>query len=382
MRYKIIVCTFCVLLVLTGCGNRLPASEIQHTIKPTDVIEMPQKSEETAPINMDLFSMTVDEIERKFTKRAAVATHLIQTYNIENGYLLLSYGGRNTLTKAAVYDQNWNLLQSMGFTPIDFEMFRALDFLGKPFTEVEKAFGECFIAGSGTKYYISTNNKIIVFSLDGSEKNSLVSIVKEADFTQEYQEAGNQTLWLSKHMSSPLAYLDFNTYHLEELQGYFGRPDDLRCIGEEEIEESLYKIRIFRSNEGTYYAVYETKEGGVYYVFWQRTKDGNWQTVATYYLGEPDYHAAFPNLLPGVSTFADVLIHDPWTELQTEEDGATYSYSIVGIGKLLRVSYEEVDSIFVVYNSEIVDAESADTRIGDIVKEDYPEEWNYNEKLE
>lgn len=376
MRYKIIACTLCVLLVLTGCRNWLPASDIQKTTKPADIIEIPLTSDVTVPINRDLFSMTVDEIDSKFTKRAAVATHLIQTYNIEDGYLLLSYGGRNTLTKAAVYDRNWNLLQSMGFTPIDFKMFRALDFLGKPFTEVEEAFGECFIAGSGTKYYISTNNKIIVFSLDGSDKDSLVCIVKEADFTQEYQEAGNQTLWLTKHMSSPLAYLDLNTYHLEELQGYFGRPDELRCIGEEEIEESLYKIRMFRSNEGTYYAAYETKEGGVYYVFWQRTKDGDWQTDATYYLGDPDYHTDFPNIVPGASTFTDVLIHDPWAELRTEEDGTTYSYSIVGLGQLLRISYEEDDGIFVVRSTEIVDAESTNTRIGNIVEEDYPEEWS------
>ena len=367
----------CVLLIISGCTNRttepIKSDESFKNLETT----IPSTSVQTDPNTINYCDLTVDEIDQQYTLRRQPLTPQIRTYEMEDGYLLLTFKQRNIVTKAAVYDREWNLIRCENFTPIEFGSFRATDFLGEPYTKVVKAYGESFATGSANlgyrHLYITTDHRIISFALDGADNDSPVIFIEEVDFTINLPEAEYQSAWLTESATfSVSGYLSLYTYHLENLEGYFRSHKGEVWTSDD--FDSTYKTRLFRKNNDTCYSIYETKEGGFFYVFWERTESGVWQIISPYYLGRTSPDPMLPDLELGEVAYIGSI--DPWAEFKTEENGELCSYSIVQLGKLLRVSYDQLDDgTLIVRDKEIVDASSSGTRIGHIMEADYPTEW-------
>lgn len=94
----------------------------------------------------------------------------------------------------------------------------------------------------------------------------------------------------------------------------------------------------------TYYSVYQVREGGYYYVFWNYSSTENppFYYCSTFYLNGYFYREDFSQLTVGQNTLADVYTIDPTLTLQRYADQRYFSTHLLEDGNVLSLYYTPI----------------------------------------
>ena len=218
-----------------------------------------------------------------------------------------------------------------------------------------------------------------------SENDTLVLIIEEGDidgYTEiELKRVGDGVFYkeyLTQDEIYPTNALT-NEYDISELKEYFESSGEKQTISE---VNERFPIELTRSNG---YTVYKVKEGGYYYVFWERPwseigdeDENNEPTVySTLYLAK-QYRdeEIFDEIEAGSSTAADVLNIDPYAEMIYQNEKLC-SYSYLNAYEVLRIEYSfsgdigEADTLTVM-EKRIYDRRNAPTKLSSLLLMDIP----------
>ncbi len=218
-----------------------------------------------------------------------------------------------------------------------------------------------------------------------SENDTLVLIIEEGDidgYTEiELKRVGDGVFYkeyLTQDEIYPTNALT-NEYDISELKEYFESSGEKQTISE---VNERFPIELTRSNG---YTLYKVKEGGYYYVFWERPwseigdeDENNEPTVySTLHLSE-QYRdeEIFDEIEAGSSTAADVLNIDPYAEMIYQNEKLC-SYSYLNAYEVLRIEYSfsgdigEADTLTVM-EKRIYDRRNAPTKLSSLLLIDIP----------
>ncbi len=169
-------------------------------------------------------------------------------------------------------------------------------------------------------------------------------------------------------------------YGIEDLREFFENTGER--LGIREVHEQ-FPIELTRSNG---YTMYRVREGGYYYVFWERPwseigdeDTENEPTVSrTLYLSEHyKEDEVFEGIEKGRSKAEEVVEIDPYAEFIYRE-GKLCSYSYLNVYQVLRIEYEmgEEEGELTVKEKRIYDRRSAPTKLSTILFKDIPYKWD------
>ena len=195
-------------------------------------------------------------------------------------------------------------------------------------------------------------------------------------FTACNESLENQNM---DNVSKPLEEVLTKEYPLKELEQFFYGSNSTAIL--ENREESLYynevnkmfPVETMRQNR---YSVYKVKEGGYFYVFWDRyypnvesiifdeeLKPDNMCVQFTTYIKEQRSISKFDSIKTNVTTLKDVVLIDPYTELDVLSS-KTCSYSFLNDREMLKIVYKHRTDGRTLSNS-IVESVSVVSRTND-----------------
>lgn len=160
----------------------------------------------------------------------------------------------------------------------------------------------------------------------------------------------NQPLWPSDDEKS-LSELQIS-YSIDELNDFFGENnafDHVNGLAEDGPSilqvDAKFPIELFRTG---CYCVYRVQEGGYYFAFFTRelvpdaavAAPGSGVYYTSFYLSSLADYDSFSSLVPGRSTARNVMDITNATEFVFYLNCATYSYSLLKDGSLVRIEYD------------------------------------------
>ena len=179
--------------------------------------------------------------------------------------------------------------------------------------------------------------------------------------------------------------MQLETYELEDLKNYFGgfsaqeRSFYQLTTNTENLKienlDKLFRIECLRFNKNSYYSIFNVKNGGLYYVFWEHHKSNTLIATFTCYISSLRNNHDFDGLQMGVDTYNNVLKIDPSSELVLILSNGIYSYSILNNKKMMRIEYQINEDLtgrdsFIVKNKKIVDRTQTGTYLSSILDQD------------
>lgn len=106
---------------------------------------------------------------------------------------------------------------------------------------------------------------------------------------------------------------------------------------------NAFPIEIIRSGQ---YSVYKVKQGGCFYVFWEKSYIDSvndiWKPMVffTAYISEMPNRNEFESIISGISTAQDVYEIDPAFDIVDYLSSGFFSYSLLNENQLMEIEYE------------------------------------------
>jgi len=176
------------------------------------------------------------------------------------------------------------------------------------------------------------------------------------------------------------------SYALEELWNFFA-PHNINTLNSDgwlsysDINQR-FPIEITRSSG---YSVYRVNEGGYYYIFWVNTYDPDSLVKHEYpqmyfstYISSSVAVTDFSDVVPEENTLSDIILIDPYCELQYHLSSSICSFSYLTPETVQQISYKITSEGFpdsnelVVTNQKTVERKNAPSYFSIILDSDLP----------
>ena len=152
---------------------------------------------------------------------------------------------------------------------------------------------------------------------------------------------------LENYFSKGTRRIQFNSFFEDKNSEYFLEKNNEEIT----LKKALKKFSsvCLRENGENYYTVYNIKEGGRYYVFWDNdtsdTKD-ILRVIDSFYLNDLKSISDYECVKEGKSTYEDVYKMDKFTEINLITSSVAHSFNILNTGEVLHIVYDYGEGSF------------------------------------